>query len=586
MNLGSFEVVDKKIVIRIKDRICETADELISSDLFKFTLKNCIKELKKHDSYLLKIFGTPDISSADVTRFVKMLQFLSKMNSDLVPNVVEGSKVFFKDKTVLNEFVEHLYNYWRNFDRFIICESESNNLETRPYRIFNNTIEQLTHLIRATYRDIQENITGTHPKIYRQIRAGAEIATIAVEADIPFKTQDYKKLANVPVIRQILLYPPLILNPPMNTRSGVFERVDKNPIKNVVVDPKDWLCYPAKVGSLLILIYFHKKFSELGFSLSNLFELADQGELKKTPDAVYLFGVDKESLKNIGKSSTVFFDDDKDGPLVAAVPNDSEFGYFGYLKKMVLTLHNVIMIKRKILPFHGALVKVMLPKNKVATILLIGDTGAGKSETLEALRDLGKAEIQDMIIIADDMGSIIIDSDSQVKGYGTEIGAFLRLDDLKPGYAFGQMDRAIIMSPNKINARIVLPVAPFERVIKGSKIDFILYANNYEEIDEDHPIVERIDGYEQALKVFREGTVMSKGTTTSTGLVHSYFANIFGPLQYRRQHDEIALEYFKHFYKNDIFVGQMRTRLGISGYERKGPQQAAVELLKLVKTLK
>ncbi|MDZ7821174.1 MAG: hypothetical protein U5N26_04820 [Candidatus Marinimicrobia bacterium] len=43
-------------------------------------------------------------------------------------------------------------------------------------------------------------------------------------------------------------------------------------------------------------------------------------------------------------------------------------------------------------------------------------------------------------------------------GCGTETGAFVRLDDLQPGYAFGQLDRSIIMSPGKINSRILLPV--------------------------------------------------------------------------------------------------------------------------------
>ena len=75
---------------------------------------------------------------------------------------------------------------------------------------------------------------------------------------------------------------------------------------------------------------------------------------------------------------------------------------------------------------------------------------------------------------------------------------------------------------------------------------------------------------------------MSKGTTTSSGLVHSYFANIFGPPEYRCIHEEIASKFFSAFFKNDIFVGQMRTRLGIPGYESSGPREAAIELLKII----
>ncbi len=50
---------------------------------------------------------------------------------------------------------------------------------------------------------------------------------------------------------------------------------------------------------------------------------------------------------------------------------------------------------------------------------------------------------------------------------------------------------------------------------------------------DEHPVIERFKSAEWALDIFREGAVMSKGTTTSSGLVHSYFANIFGPPEYK-----------------------------------------------------
>ncbi len=583
-NIGKFKITKRKVIIRLKDRICETADELLSSELFTKIIKQCINDLLKRKSILLNIFNNDEINDQNINILIQTLQFLAKMPLTLIPNIVKGADKFLKDPMLLNDFVEHLYNYWRSFDRFIICDSEGDVLDKRPYRTFNTTIEKLTHLVRGVYRDIQENITGSHPKIYRQVRAGAEIAAIALPKDIPYPCNIYKENLNkIPIIRQILLYPPLVLEPPMNKRTGKFEKVDKNPLEIININTSEWLCYPAKVGPLLILIYFHEKFFELGFSLCNLFELASDSDLKRKPDAIYTFGVPDNTLSRLCTTSpTIFYDDTKNDILVAAIPNRDEFGYFGYLKKMVLTLHNIKMMKLGRFPFHGALVKILLKENKEATILLIGDTGAGKSETLEAFRKLGEEYISDMIIIADDMGSLSIDSNGNIIGYGTEIGAFLRLDDLQPGYAFGQIDRAIIMSPNKINSRIVLPVTTFENIIKGHKIDFILYANNYEVIDEEHPIIERFETSEQALKVFREGTVMSKGTTTSKGLVHSYFANIFGPPQFKELHEKLAQKYFGAFFKKGVFVGQIRTRLGIAGWERKGPEEAAKELLKII----
>ncbi|MFH2026960.1 MAG: ATPase, partial [bacterium] len=75
---------------------------------------------------------------------------------------------------------------------------------------------------------------------------------------------------------------------------------------------------------------------------------------------------------------------------------------------------------------------------------------------------------------------------------------------------------------------------------------------------------------------------MSKGTTTTTGLVQSYFANIFGPVQRKELHDEIARRFFQQFFENGIYVGQIRTRLGVSGFETDGPREAAEALLKLI----
>jgi hypothetical protein len=380
----------------------------------------------------------------------------------------------------------------------------------------------------------------------------------------------------------MLIYPPLVIQQPMNKRTGHFKKIMKNPLDLIELTPGEWMCYPAKVGKLLIMVYFHLEFFELGLSMCNLFQLADDSDLRKKPDALYIYGAQGNVLDGLSSYPTVFYDDEENNIFVGAVPNRPEFGYFGYLKKMVLTLHNSIIMKAGNMPFHGAMVKIILQGDKEATILMIGDTGAGKSETLEAFRVLGEKHIRELTIIADDMGSLEIDNEGHIIGYGTEIGAFLRLDDLQPGYAYGHLDRSIIMNPSQVNARIVIPVTKFETVIRGHKIDYILYANNYEEIDDEHPVIQKFESAEKALVTFREGAVMSKGTTTTSGLVHSYFANIFGPPEYKCVHEAIAIKYFDAFFKSNIYVGQMRTKLGIEGYESSGPRDAAIELLRII----
>ncbi len=582
MQNGSTHFYQDKIIIRVRNRVCNTIEELLTSDLFNEVLHRYIAELKQQRSKMLGVFSSGDIEEGQIDVLKQTLFYLLNLPAEKVAKLVEGSACFFGDPFLFNEFVEQLYNYWRRQHRLVICDAVFDRLDKRPYRTFNDLVESLMHIIRSAYRNIQENITGNHPKIYRQVSAGAEIGAIALPTHIKYPQGLYQSLDEIFIIRQVLMYPPMIFNTPTNKREGVFKKVTRSPLEGLKLNPLEWLCYPARVGSLLIMVYFSVELFELGFSLSNLFDLANESDLKAKPDAVYLFGIPKSHLEEPLQDQTVFFDDEINGMLVAAIPNEDAFAYFGYLKKMILTLHNIQRMKHAALPIHGAIFQISMQDCQPFTMALVGDTGAGKSETIEALRQIACGEIEDLIIIADDMGSLEINAQNQVIAYGTETGAFVRLDDLQKGYALGQIDRSIIMNPDQVNARVVLPITRYEYVTRGWPLDCILYANNYEGVDPSHPSIELFSTLISALEVFRRGAVMSKGTTSTTGLVENYFANIFGPPQYQNLHDQLAQKFFHRFFENNLFVGQLRTMLGIPGQEQTGPKAAAQALLKFI----
>ncbi len=585
MENGSYKIFGDKLILRTRNRLCDTVDELITSGLFLDLLGKYVTFLFRQQSKLLRVFTNEEnVSHADLMTMQKTLLLLSKLPADQVSKIVPDSRTFFEDIDLLSDFIEQFYNFWRSLQRLVVLDSIDDRLDKRPYRSFTETVEKLMHVVRSAQRDILENVSGSHPRVYRQVSAGVNIAAITLPYRMPFICDYSDKLCDILMTRQVLIYPPLIINTPNNKRSGKFIRVDYNPIDHLQIRADEWLCYPAKVGELLILIYFTVQWFELGFSLSNLFELADDEDLNRKPDAIYFYGIPVEGEKQEGSYETIFYDDKINDILIGTVPFRKEYAYFGYLKKMILTLHNVQMMKKGRLPFHGAMFHIVLRGAGMSNVLLIGDSGAGKSETLEALRGIIEDQVEDLVIIADDMGSIDILPDGRIMGYGTEIGAFVRLDDLQKDYAFGQIDRSIIMNPDKVNARVVLPVTKYKSVVEGYEIDFVLYANNYDEVDEDHPAIERIKNSDQAIEVFRSGAVMSKGTTTTTGLTHSYFANIFGPPEYRELHDEIARRYFQAFYDKNVFVGEMRTQLGVSGKEFTGPEDSARALLEILKS--
>jgi len=575
----------KQAVIKTRGKVCSSPRELLSSDIFEVIVRDFLTHIHHHDTVLWHdLFGSQPFERAAV-QIIGLMRALAATSLDDLARILPFAKRLLKHRAQLDDFVQQLYNYWRNKERYLICLSEEGpwSFDNRPYRTFNSTVEQLTHVVRATYRDVAENVTNDHPRVYRQVQAGCQAGTIAVTKNLPLPDGPYAALHDIPLCRQVWLDPPIIIDPPVNKRTGEFERVAVNPLEGMRLNPEEWLCYPAQVGEVLIYIYFHHSFINLGLSLSNLFELADDRALERTPDAIYLFGAPADHMSRFGSLPTVFYEDSVNNILVGAVPGEDRFGYFGYLKKMALTLHNVAMMKRGRMPFHGAMCRILLKNGDYANILLIGDTATGKSETLEALRGLGGDRVQSIKVVADDMGSIEVDGDkSALRGYGTEIGAFVRLDDLQAGYAFGQIDRAILMSPQKTNARVVLPITTLAEVCHGYPVHFLMYANNYEAVDRAHPVLSEFGSMQEALEVFSAGAAMTKGTTTSTGMVGNYFANIFGPVQYRSLHEPLAERIFRAAFEGGVWVGQMRTRLAIPGFEAKGPEAAAVELLRLI----
>jgi len=577
---SDFSFFGKQIVIYSDGKVPAYSDDLTHTILFKEILHRFVQQLKQKESSLLQIFPR----EVDEEQLLFLFQQLATYQKKFVIQKHPELEPYFKDTYKLNQFVESLYNFWRSYERFFVCYSDEmlmHRYHERPYTTFNDTVENLNHLVRKLYRETCENITDTHPNIYRQLPAGIQVGFIVVKDPIKLP-HPYNKLENVNYIKQVLIEPPLIIDPPTNTRTGEFKKIQKNPIDYIPhLEEQEWICYPAQVGELLIHVFFNNKFIGLGTALSNLFDLATNGQLKNKPDAIYLFGIPKEIAGQIDSCPTVFFEDEKNDLIIASVPDGDEFAYFGYLKKMMLTLHNAIMMKRGRLPVHGAMVKIDLINDKTANIIIMGDTGAGKSESLEAFRKIGNDYIREMTIIFDDMGSLSIENE-ELKAFGTEMGAFIRLDDLSPGYALGNIDRSIIMSPQKKNARVVLPITTMKEVLKGQKIDYFLYANNYEAVDETHQVLEIFNTPKEAIEVFKRGRSMSKGTTSSTGITETYFVNIFGPTQYKEIHETLAEKYFQALFDNKVIVGQIRTMLGIIGKENLGPETAAKALLEMI----
>ncbi|XFA99090.1 phosphoenolpyruvate carboxykinase [Candidatus Izemoplasma sp. B36] len=556
---------NKTILVNLTNYDSDNQFEIIESNEFNIILESFWDSNESQNNgyvtNLKEVFRNPS----------ELLILLKYLVDNKFDNLIMKKNEFdylVEHRKTIYMFVEKLFDYWRSFERYGIFVRDKMNVLLDNSVLVEKT-NTFTQKILKLYRRLLSNISGKPIYVYRQTPGGLNSAFIVSKGNSKLPNE-YSFLDNINVINAVMIRTPFIGHSESNSRSGLFKQIYTNPIKNINLTERHWLCYPIKIGKLIGYVYFHRELLHHGIALSNLFEPAfleyNQG-IK--PDLIYVYG--SHEIQN----DKTFFIDEENDMCVGYVSRINENDYFGYMKKMILTLHNARMINEEKLPIHGAMVNIVLKNKKEYNIAITGDSGAGKSETLEALKIISKGIISEMNIIFDDMGIFFI-KNNQIYANGTEIGAFVRLDDLDSGYAYRELDRAIYMNPERTNARVVLPVSEYDFIIKNHKVDYVFYANNYFDSKES---IKYFSNINNAIKVFKEGKRKAKGTTSEKGIVKSYFANPFGCVQLLGKTEALINKTFNNLYKNEIPVGEIYTKLAVKGKETTGIISAAKAIL-------
>ncbi|MPN08429.1 hypothetical protein SDC9_155711 [bioreactor metagenome] len=106
-----------------------------------------------------------------------------------------------------------------------------------------------------------------------------------------------------------------------------------------------------------------------------------------------------------------------------------------------------------------------------------------------------------------------------------------------------------------------------------------MYANNYT----DERGLRKVDDIHEAKQIFVEGKRFALGTTQEKGLSTTFFANPFGPMQKQEECTILIDKMFDELYKENIFVGEIFTCLGLPDKGDHGIDEAAKALLRQVK---
>lgn len=320
-----------------------------------------------------------------------------------------------------------------------------------------------------------------------------------------------------------------------------------------VMNKKDYVCKMVQIGPTRTMLVMHKSFSHYLIEELRLLpqdvSLDDVETLK--PDAISFLGV---PTKTVGKDYRIGYFMDEKCP-VSWVNAEDIADYMGYLKKPILTMANERVKAIGGLPIHGAAFTVKMKNGLRKTIVLAGDSGTGKSETLISMRQQiydqigGAQNVEDIELLSGDMLSLWMGDDGQVYMMGTESGDFMRLTDIGEGWQ--KVNQDLIHKASKTNLedptnpRATIPGLCDPNIfLKPVRVNMFFYINNFEKPN-GAPFQEEPNPENLLLQAYTKGYRREKGTS---GDQPNVFASIlhskstkkdFLLTKYREQFDDL-----------------------------------------------
>lgn len=499
-------------ILEIRDG-CNTTEQLLKSLAFSRYLKiyknEFIKELSSKNPRLQKEAQ----KKIDFIQSVCARDFVNLIEQDEFNNHSELEKA-----RNLVKFLDGTFHHFRSKGYSRLVRLQNDIVSTGS-----ETVETVKDKVTDKAMKLSDLIIETRRKLFRKVKLDQGVRrTPGVDAS-PNVTAgeisghyfnmpgDYVVLAHVPLTIAADIQTGVDYSTPSNKRAKPFFELDHNPFNAESFDVDDWVSVPLQVGTSLIVVYIHKSRGciEMEPGLLNLFPFASAELIKSKskPDGIFIFGDPNAQSNDLG-----YYWDEKNQLLIGMVPNEDDLKYFGYSKKPILTLHNVLAIKDGDIPLHCGCTRYIV----------------------EFDEETNEAYIAEMLIKADDMGKVSMQmgDDGHIKPifYGTEIGAFACLDGFSEQAKVLMMGREVGYNKDTgSNARQIVPVTDVEEISRGDALDVLLYMNNFNLIEEGKATINTDMTVEEALEHFRLGERVAAGSTkTHRGSKESsYWANPF-----------------------------------------------------------
>ena len=584
-------------ILEIRDG-CSTPVQLLKSKAFAQYLdiykKQFIKELKNRENTDLKedvLHKIEYIESIGPEAYISIIEAATPLSGDELRDARDSVK-----------FIDGAFHHYRtkSYTRLVRLHNEilENGIDAEEIKDKVSTkADKLSELIIETRRILLIRAgLGEGVRRTQGLECHPNVAVGEISGHYVSLPGDYSNLNQVPVTTAADMRTGVYYTTHANKRAFPFFALDHNPVKNDSFKPEDYVAIPFEIGAWNILCYIHKTrgYIEIEPGLLNLFPFSKIDNItKKQPDGIFVLGCPNSDMKDLG-----YYHDKENDILVGLIPGLDECQYFGYGKKPMLTLHNVLCILKGDLPLHCGATRYVVRFDEKTN----------------------EPYIFDSFIKADDMGRATLENDVPYF-YGTETGAFCCLDGFSEHAKMQMEGREIGYNKHSgTNARQIVPVTEYSEISTGSELDILLYLNNYKLMDPGEDCMKTDMTPDDALEHFRSGARVAAGSTqTHRGDVEiSYWTNPFPLLKDKdwkvlpehtdicEKFEEIETKFWNNF-KSRVKEGKMQIGLAHSmlmagvykessdellekcGFdsrelvEHHGPERAAHDMIKLIK---
>ena len=582
--------------------ICGTPKQLIESESFSRYLelykKEFIAELKKRQDKDLK------------EELQHRIDFIKDLNPNAYLSILNGVTPFsgdlLRDYRANVQFLDGAFHHYRTktYARLILPldkSSANDNAESTKDNI-STKADKLSDLILEARRLLLVKVgLGSGIRRSQGLECHPNVAVGEISGESIMLPDDYSMLKKVSVTSTADMRTGVYYTTHSNKRAFPFFELSHNPFKKEQFKHNEYIAIPFEIGAWNILCYIHKTpgYIEIEPGLLNLFPYSKTKNITdKQVDGIFILGCPNSGMDDLG-----YYHDMKNNLLVGVIPGLDDCQYFGYGKKPMLTLHNVLCILKGNLPLHCGATRYVVRFDEKTN----------------------EPYIFDSLIKADDMGRAILEKNSQGKEvpffYGTETGAFACLDGFSEHAKMQMEGREIGYNKHSgTNARQIVPVTDYSEIATGSELDILLYLNNYEVIPEGESCMKANMNPTEALEHFRKGARVAAGSTqTHRGDVEiSYWANPFPllkdndwkPLPEHKhlceKFEKIEKRFFDNFKtrveKGEMKIGVAHSMLMAGVYkestdqvlsdggfnnrdlvEHHGPERAAHDMIELIK---